>query len=559
MGTLAIWLAVPLALTIVLFILNVIMPGYGGLHQSYWLSMHSTGSPDGAAFWVWAILCSVATLALAIYVGFWYDAGYGYYKRTPDTPHYHTPGWPLVLIALALLGISIYQCVQLGWNDDKNVARYYDTNTTFYTPSLSNYPPALDALMKGATKGTNGCALVGTSDVPSCIKQGSLPLSGFQPRVSSLAGAQAVMQRTSGTTQNVDLLTDTLTYLNGAGKDGVWSGIRDGQGSFQPTEGVVEWAGVGNPTECEFKGSDSFNKAINGTKKNSLVNYIKVAYPALYWTEGDEWGYCNSKNQPVLVFPVYTQIHHLSAAVSAPAGVLVVTGSASGTPTLTYDTHAANLPGPVYPSSLAAAQRVNANWAAGRGNWQRGLFGFEPSNSLAQSGNTSEYLLKSNADHHLYWVTPLTLTSSQSQLFVAYSMVRADTVTAGHLNQFSVYVLNPTDKRVVNIDNLEASAREYVSQQNPGFFSSGGSLIEYTPTSGDVWRAFGEINGRVVYRLDISAGNFIVPRLVSLENYNGTGTRTKTGTSYAYCGQPPATLSQAQIVACVKELTNSLT
>jgi hypothetical protein len=191
------------------------------------------------------------------------------------------------------------------------------------------------------------------------------------------------------------------------------------------------------------------------------------------------------------------------------------------------------------------------------------LFGFETDNN-----GDGDMLLQSNADGHTYIVTPLTLTSSQSQLFVAFAMVRADIVHAGQLNPMSIYVMDTSDIRRINIDSLEASAKNYMTQEVPGFLSGGGQLVDYTPMNGDVWRAFAEINGRVVYRLDISASNVIAPNLVSLDNYNGTGSPpagpSSTGSnapapvSNAACGAPINGMSQAQIQSCLKAFASAL-
>src|SRR6185436_13416809 len=98
-------------------------------------------------------------------------------------------------------------------------------------------------------------------------------------------------------------------------------------------------------------------------------------------------------------------------------------------------------PGPVYPASLAARQRSQSAWAAGRENEDRNGFGYEPATAEAQAGNVSEYLLRNSVTGRLEWVTPLTLRHSSSELFVAYAVSPADEVRSGSLNQLSVYVL----------------------------------------------------------------------------------------------------------------------
>jgi hypothetical protein len=571
------WGALPFLLTIGWAIDRIFFPGIGVMHQSWSLALNNWIWNNSAIFWLWLTIGGIGSLIIiyGIHANARRNAVNGYrrdtyrYDRTEEghqaakdsVKRHH--GFTYVVVAVAILTVfSFTQVVAKSWNADKNVGRYYSSATVFYTPSASNVPQSLHYLVAGAKRNANGCAFVGNADVASCVQVGSLPTQGFAPRVSSATGATIVMQRTSGGSQNVELLTDTMTYLNGNGKDGVWSAIRDGSGNITPMEGVVEWKGSGLPTECTFSGNDELNRALNGAKTNSLSNYIAEKYPTLIYSESDVWGYCKG-SQPVVVFPVSRQLHYRTQTVNTPAGVIIMTGSRSGTPNLSYHENAQNLPGPVYSTSIADSQLDQSSWAVGRMLRTRAQFGYEPTTSGAQAGNVQDYLLRSNKDGHVYWVTPLTLRGSSSQLFVAYSMVRADTVRAGHLNPYHIYVLSANDIRRVNIDSLEASARDYLSQLNPGFFSSGGSLIEFTPTVGDVWRAFGEINGRVVYRLDISASDQVAPTLVSLENFSGQGSGTSTGgststgsgttpASNASCGQPLASLTQAQIVQCLK-------
>jgi hypothetical protein len=563
--TAAIWGIAPLLLSAYWLLIHVIMSGFGGLNQSFTLDMTSAANTRGPLFWAWVLVCALFTLGIFIYA--WVDdlgkAGYESRRRSRNSATSTVVDrFGIVVVALIILGAS-FQVVHLNWQNSLNSARFYDTNTVVYTPSLTNYPSALNDLLGGAKKGTNGCAFVASSDVPSCIKVGSMSTAGFAPRVSSLAAAITVMQATSGQRQNVDLLTNTVTYLNGTGTTGVWSGVRDGTGAFQPTEGVVTWNGIGSDVkECFFNKSahDNFDKAISGVRSNSLVNYLTNLYPNLYWQSGDVWGYCNDSH-PVLVFPVSKQVHYLNQVVSSPAGVLVVTGSTSGKPSVSYETHASNLPGPVYPISIATNQLQGVNWLAGRAKHDRALFGFEPANSPAQNGNVENYLLKSLSNGHTYWVTPLTLVNSQSQLFVAYALVRADEVSAGHLNTMSVYVLDPKDTRSLNIDTLDASAREYLSNNDPGFFTSGGTLGEFTPAKGDYWRAYGEINGRVEYLLDISANANESPSLVALPSAGSGNTPTtikNDADQMQVCGNPLNHLTVAQKVACAQFFVNNL-
>jgi hypothetical protein len=292
-----------------------------------------------------------------------------------------------------------------------------------------------------------------------------------------------------------------------------------------------------------------------------LADFLAQSYPGLRWTIGDVWGYCSGA-EPVVVIPVTQMIRFMNRSVSTAAGVIEVRGSAGKT-TLTYlpTVTAGSLPGPVYPESLVSVQLAQASWAAGRGSMNNGGFGYEPANSAAQAGNAGNYLLRSAATGRLEWVTPLTLRNSTSQLFVGYAVSGADTVTAGKLNPLSVYVLSPSDPRQVNIDNLEAEARNWLAQQEPGFISSGGKLLEFTPASGNMWRAYGELNGRVVYLIDMDATGAVAPTLTSVTALSGGSGGSGGGGpagSTAVCGKPLASLTASQLAFCLRSFADEL-
>ncbi len=204
-------------------------------------------------------------------------------------------------------------------------------------------------------------------------------------------------------------------------------------------------------------------------------------------------------------------------------------------------------------------QLAQASWAAGRGSMNNGGFGFEPTSSAAQAGNVADYLLRSKANGRLEWVTPLTLRNSSSQLFVAYAVSPADSVSDGKLNPLSIYILSPGDPRQINVDNMEAEARNWLAQQQPGFISSGGQLSEFTPVGGNMWRAYGELNGRVVYLLDIDATGSVSPVLTTVPGIGGPGDAAGApGASTAVCGKPLSSLSTSQLALCLREFADQL-
>jgi hypothetical protein len=477
----------------------------------------------------------------------------------------------VAVTAIVLAAATFTQTWRVTWDNDKDLARYYDRSAVFYAPARSgaDAPPSLYRLLAGAhPPGSSGfgsggqCDAVGVADVPGCVKQGTLPTAGWEPRVSSYNGAVYGISRTSGDIQNVSLAASTVTYLNAwHGEPARWSGILDGTGISQGMGGVSEWTGS-QVTTCTFSGQYAIDRSFGGTNMADLPDYLAQQYPGLRWTLSDVWGYCDG-SEPVVVIPVTKMVKWMSRTVVTAAGVIIVRGS-DGKTSLSYrpDVQPGGLPGPVYPQSLVDAQLAESSWAAGRGSLNNGGFGYEPTSSAVQGGDVSDYLLRDSATGRLEWVTPLTLRNSSSQLFVAYAVSSADSVTAGQLNQLSIYVLSPSDSRQINVDNMEAEARNWLAQQEPGFISSGGQLLEFTPAGGNMWRAYGELNGRVVYLLDIDATGRFAPTLTSVSP-TGTPSGSNTGpgsgaATTAVCGRPLSSLTTQQITFCLRQFADQL-
>jgi hypothetical protein len=260
-----------------------------------------------------------------------------------------------------------------------------------------------------------------------------------------------------------------------------------------------------------------------------------------------------------VVIPVTKLVRFMDRSVSTAAGVMLVHGD-NGKTSLTWQptVKPGELPGAAYPETLVDTQLNEVSWAAGRGSMNNGGFGYQPTSSSTQAGNASDYLLQSTTTGRLERVTPLTLRNSSSQLFVAYAVSSADSVTAGQLNPLSIYVMSPSDPREINVDNMEGEARNWLAQQEPGFISSGGQLLEFTPVGGNTWRAYGELNGRVVYLLDIDATGSVAPTLTSVSTIGGPAGGTSGAAATAVCGQPLSTLSTAQLAFCLRVFADQM-
>jgi hypothetical protein len=506
----------------------------------------------GGWAWIWLTIGFIGTAVIAI-------IRFGSFRRSVI---------PVIVIitALVLAVAAFVQTWRVLWDNDKDVARYYDRAAVFYAPSLNgaDAPPSLDRLLNGArppapgTWGAGaGCALVGASDVPGCVKQGTLPATGWTARLSSYNGAIFAISRTSGDTQNVSLSDATVSYLNAwHGKPARWSGILDGTGISQGMGGVAEWNGA-TVTTCDFTGQWAIDRSFGGSNDADLPDYLAQEYPSFNWTMNDVWGYCDG-SEPIVVIDVTKTIKWMSETVQTAAGVIVVTGD-YGRTHLQYipNVRPGQFPGSVYARSLVDAQLTESKWAAGRGSRNNGGFGYVPTDSAAQQGHVSDYVLADALNGRLDLVTPLTLRHSSSQLFVAYAVTPADTVTDGQLNQMSIYVLAPGDPRQINVDSMQAQAQNWLAQNEPGFISSGGKLLEFTPVAGNMWRAYGELNGRVVYLLDIDATGQIAPALTSVAS-PGPGSPGSATSATAICGKPLTSLTTPQITFCLRQFANQL-
>jgi len=586
-----VWLAVIFGLPYILIglvkaVMSLVTPGMSST-QGFSIWVERMLDPADSSLW---IILAAQLLIAAIFSYFsWDELRYsqqpkrGYYGEKPALEAKATSNSRFVVaVACGLICAVCLGLVGWKWFNNKDQAIHPNLSTTFAVADTSNPPDSLQRLLEGAVA-SNGepCVLTGGHDVPSCVTEETLPSDGWENRSASLAGALRVMRQTSGESQKVELLSETAVHIYPekgetiAGvesvSEGYWTAIRDGSGKHTPAEAVVEWDGRNPVTTCEFEGDFELNRALRGDKMNSLNNIIMEQNPGLRYHLADVYGYCDHQagSQPVIVVPMYDTRVFGSRHVDAPAGVLLVRGSPSGDPQFQFvdKVEPGSIPGPVYPLSFAEMQRQNHEWAAGR-KFRNNSFGFKQTTAASQDQNATEFLLRSRADGRTYWVTPLTPRGSDSELVLAYSVIPADTVSEGHLNEMTIYVFSREDERVVNLDQMERDFRDHVSRQNPGFFSAGGSIQEFTPGAGNIWRAFGVLDGdpRFVIEIDRTGSNRpIVTELYSSDDgttvpddAGNEQNRGETSNSNDACQKSFAEQSDQELLGCTQAALNEL-
>jgi hypothetical protein len=407
-----------------------------------------------------------------------------------------------------------------------------------------------------------------------------MPAFDWDPRSASREAAATIIANSGALASNVQVMNQSEHYLPGSAPgSGVWTAILDGTGT-RPLEGVAVWDGTSNSVRiCQFQGSDSINRSFGGTGADSLGNLIAERFPALDYAGQDISGYCDGSGaaaHPVIVIPVERQIGWKDRTVLQPSGLIVVTGSPSGAPTMTY--HATVKPGEfpdqVYPWSIAQAQLQEADWAAGRGNMDNAGFGYSQTTIGSNAANSGQYVMRSLSDGHIYFVTPLTPRGSQSQVIVGYAVERADE-TGSDLNQLDIYTLPDRDDQT-SMSELQSRMTTYIDQIAPELLNSGtgGALEEIIPYGNGMWRGFVDLNGITQAYVDISADTTVTPSLVSLPGLDvtgvgstpstspstspGTGSSAPTPSAGLDCSGNPASMSANHLAECIKEFAAAL-
>lgn len=448
-----------------------------------------------------------------------------------------------VITVVLLVGVVGYD-IWKGVVYNNNGAGHYLTTTSFVVKDTAKLPSML------TKQSQNGNLTVE-------IEQGDLPTS-WTPRVASATGALRVMELTSEAVNNTELMAETMTYLYGEGDNGVWTAIRDGNNQ-QSIYGVSSWNGTGDNVEtCRFEGDYKIDKAYGGLWGKNLTNAVAGKYPSFNYNESDMWGYCEG-DQPIIVVPGVTLSGIDVRTTDQSAGVVTIKGSTGGEPVITLltDVKAGDFPGPVYAQRLVDQQRDALDWSAGYWASVNEHFGFEVTNVESQSGNNSNYLMKSEEDGRLYWVTPLKPQSAKSQTLIAYSVTPADEVSAPVLNHQAVYVLNEDDERVVNLDDMLARVTDTVRDQYPGFFTgkNPGTIAEFLPVSDTQWQVFAEVSGRVKFRIDVNVNARITPKVINVDT--GEEVEPSDPDQVVTCDDP-SSLSDSQLAACLVLLSGEL-
>ncbi|MFF2951265.1 hypothetical protein ACFVVU_07945 [Kitasatospora sp. NPDC057965] len=577
------WLWMPLVGLLVWLVKHFVFGGFGQQDQSYLLLIEREFFPNGGPldaaplFWFWIAVGLCGTVWAVVHIA----------EEAGAALHGLRTRLAVAVVVLAVAGSLVRAGTGL-WDDDKDAGRFYAAATVLDVPASGAGTPRSVLPVIEHTRSGDGtrCDLHGTADVPACVKTAPMPDFDFEARTASYAAATKALTDSAGLTSGINLLGHSLHYLpDGSAGGGVWTAVLDGSGE-QPMEGVAVWDGRSNSVvTCAFRGDHAFGRAFGGTGAVSLRNLLAERFPDLVYSDQDIWGYCDGTDprtaRPVVVISVTRQIGYRQRTVLEPAGVLVLRGSPDGRPDVTHraEVSPGELPGAVYPASVVRSQIHEVQWLGGRGAKDDRGFGYDHTSAATNATNPGEFLLRSKADGHLYYVTPLVPRESSSQLVVAFAVLQADRVGGG-LGDLHVYVRGD-DEPPVNLDVLAGRMVTYMAQQTSITISAGkdGALQEIIPFGRDKWRGFVDFNGQTQDYIDLSGDAGVTPNLVSVNGgITPPGGQPSTSPSpspsatpapsasasasatvpVGECGGDPAKLTTGQLAACVAELSKAL-
>lgn len=299
---------------------------------------------------------------------------------------------------------------------------------------------------------------------------------------------------------------EQVTYVAGDGRPARWTGFADGNTFFRGAACVVVWDGKG-------QGADSFRtcafpeqaRALQGSLWNSLGRTLHKHTPrgTLFRYE-DAYGDCDADGHAVLFVPLIHRAGWIRPHDVA-GGIAVV--RSSDDVVWRRSVKVGELPGPVYPQSLAIkgemanrAQAGLAQWRSGRGGYvTAGDVDGVPDRDDPNIGNTGQFVLQEKGGG-LRYVTPLTPIGTGGQI-VAMALTEADHVTSGEVNP--TRLLELSQPRVANATTAQTLQTAYANTLP--WANAKLHVLEIVPGEDQVWRASIGRPLDVLYKVFISA------------------------------------------------------
>lgn len=296
---------------------------------------------------------------------------------------------------------------------------------------------------------------------------------------------------------NGDLNTDDTTYLPERGLYATPVTARVFMGGY--TEIVSQKIGpTGSVTTRNCTFSADAKASLDGHLSHSLVRSIVRASRGAIIDKADAYGYCQGST-PIVVVPLKQYVGFFPVT-QRPAGVALYNG-ATGKTRIIREVKPGSIPGPVYPLSLAQAQR-DATLASGSFfDWVFERVGYSSTghdNGDPNRTNNGEFTLSPTKGGAQY-VTPVT-RKGRGTAIVAVATLDADRATDGRLSPLSIHTLPTPRNANSNVSSQIKGNYSELAWATPGF-----GIFEVVPTGPGTWIATVGLNQTITNRITVAA------------------------------------------------------
>ena len=370
------------------------------------------------------------------------------------------------------------------------------------------------------------------------------PLPQLAPRAPFLVGkAQAgpTLGDVTGDIADVSYLPDQDRFSTLVARRGWLTGYE-----VAVTQTIaVEGTGKDSRT-CRF--GDEADARLGGWFGHNLGRLISEQQRGVLFEPDDAYAYCDGTT-PFVVVPLKRQVG-LFVVGERPAGVALYNGA---TGTVQVVDQPTGLPGPTYPRSLAARQRVATHGMGGFSDWWFNRSGWDAADDGANTDNASEFTLARADGAGPLFVTPLSPRGSAS------SVVAVSTVPARYpgveLAPLTVYRLDPTwASPQAIVARIKADYSDFCCYNLDQVF-------EVIPTGGDNWVA--TIGSDQALRFRVTGkGPLQGPEATCIRNVSGEPIRCGVRTVQQAAAPPPpgdpSTLTDADLADLLRRVTDEV-
>ena len=357
---------------------------------------------------------------------------------------------------------------------------------------------------------------------------------------------------TTGEAKNVKILPDE-------GDHGLWTALVVRRGFMAGYEAVQSndvplfgSASAKSTSTCDFA-IDAAEQRMGGLFPHESMDYLALGAtpPNVTFDQNDAYAYCDGET-PIVVLPL-KQLSGFWIPTWSNYGAATYDGT---TGELTVHTDTSKIPGPVYPASLAVAQRSALTADGSFSDYFFNRSGFESTagdQGDPNSGNESEFGMRLADKSDSVYVSPLTPRGSSTSV-TAIGITDATGSKAGVRNTLTVHKYPKDEARAANSSIAHSIKNQYSWMPD---WASGLEIFEIAPGEDGSWVASIGQTQAVTYRAVISADG----KAVLYDENGGEVTRTGVTRNPSTAGKPSTAVTgsvQDMTVVELRDLANSV-